>query len=80
MLTQLPRPCAPGQLAQRRGRLDVIGAGLTQAWEGQPSYGRPDRGKGGKTDVPQWQEARRAPHRKDHGGCDEVRWHGKQQA
>ncbi|RWW71291.1 hypothetical protein BHE74_00020976 [Ensete ventricosum] len=31
--------------------------------------------RGGKTDLPQWQEARRAPHREDHGSCDEVRRH-----
>ncbi|RRT35781.1 hypothetical protein B296_00051490 [Ensete ventricosum] len=31
------------------------GAGLTQTWKGQPSYGRPSKGKGGKVDIPQLQ-------------------------
>ncbi|RRT46012.1 hypothetical protein B296_00013188 [Ensete ventricosum] len=53
-----------------------VGAGLTQAWKGQPSYDRPDKGKMGKVDMPQLQEGRRAPRRKDHGRRGEVRRHG----
>ncbi|RWW36634.1 hypothetical protein BHE74_00058331, partial [Ensete ventricosum] len=54
-----------------------VGAGLTQARKGQSSYGRPDKGKVGKVDMPQLQEGRRAPRRKDHGRRGEVRRHGK---
>ncbi|RWW19351.1 hypothetical protein GW17_00016601 [Ensete ventricosum] len=53
-----------------------VGAGLTQAWKGQPSYDRPDKGKVGKVDMPQLQEGRHAPRRKDHERRGEVRRHG----
>ncbi|RRT36883.1 hypothetical protein B296_00039959 [Ensete ventricosum] len=54
------------------------GAGLTHAWRGQQSCDRPNMGKVGEVDTPQLQEARHAPHCKDHGGCGEARRHGKQ--
>ncbi|RZR71929.1 hypothetical protein BHM03_00008836 [Ensete ventricosum] len=55
-----------------------VGADLTQEWTGQPSYGRPDKGKVGKVDIPQLQGGRRAPRCKDHGRRGEVRRYGKQ--
>ncbi|RRT69691.1 hypothetical protein B296_00028863 [Ensete ventricosum] len=55
-----------------------VGAGLTQAWKGQPSYDRLDKGKVDKVDIPQLQGGRRAPYRKDHRRYGDVPRHGKQ--
>ncbi|RZR84694.1 hypothetical protein BHM03_00011574, partial [Ensete ventricosum] len=68
-----PRTVGPSTWSTRR-----VGAGLTQAWKGQPSYGRPDKGNGGKVDIPQLQEGRHAPRRKDHEQRGEVQYCGKQ--
>ncbi|RWW75532.1 hypothetical protein BHE74_00016419 [Ensete ventricosum] len=50
-------------------------AGLTQAWRGQRSYGRPDTGKVGKVDTP-YLQARLAARTTDGNG--EVQRYGKQ--
>ncbi|RRT64930.1 hypothetical protein B296_00005951 [Ensete ventricosum] len=42
-----PRIAGPPTWPTRR-----VGADLTQAWKGQPSYDRPDKGKVGKVDIP----------------------------
>ncbi|RWV78392.1 hypothetical protein GW17_00060646, partial [Ensete ventricosum] len=52
-----------------------VGADLTQAWKGQSSYARLDKGKVGKVGISQLQRVRRAPCRKDHGRHGEVRRH-----
>ncbi|RRT41986.1 hypothetical protein B296_00024708 [Ensete ventricosum] len=68
-----PRTAGPLTWPTRR-----VGAGLTQAWKGQSSYDRPDKGNGGKVDIPQLQEGRRMPRRKDHEQRGEVQYCGKQ--
>ncbi|RRT83420.1 hypothetical protein B296_00017725 [Ensete ventricosum] len=50
-----PRTTGPPTWPTRHGE-----AGLTQAWRGQRSYGRPNTGKVGKVDIPQLQ-ARASP-------------------